>query len=333
MTGYSAREPRIELTNMTAFVTGCAGFIGSSLTDRLLASGCKVVGIDNFSTGQRRFLAGATQNPNFRLVEADLLDVGALTAAMQGADCVFHLAANADVRLGTEQPRKDLEQNTIATHNVLESMRANGIGKIAFASTGSVYGEAKVFPTPEDAPFPVQTSLYGASKLACEGLISAYCEGFGFQSWIFRFVSILGERYSHGHVFDFYRQLRSHPTYLEVLGNGKQRKSYLHVQDCLDAIVLAMSSADARVNLFNLGVDSYCEVSDSVGWISAALEVEPQVIYSGGDRGWAGDNPFIFLDTARIRALGWRPKLGIEAGIRSTVAYLRDNTWLLDSRS
>ena len=333
MTGYSAREPRIELTNVTAFVTGCAGFIGSSLTDRLLASGCRVVGIDNFSTGQRRFLAAAMLNPNFRLVEADLLDVGALTAAMQGADCVFHLAANADVRLGTEQPRKDLEQNTIATHNVLESMRANGIGKIAFASTGSVYGEARVFPTPEDAPFPVQTSLYGASKLACEGLISAYCEGFGFQSWIFRFVSILGERYSHGHVFDFYRQLRSHPTYLEVLGNGKQRKSYLHVQDCLDAIVLAMSRADARVNLFNLGVDSYCEVIDSVGWISAALEVEPRVIYSGGDRGWAGDNPFIFLDTGRIRALGWRPKLGIEAGVRSTVAYLRDNTWLLDSRS
>jgi UDP-glucose 4-epimerase len=333
MTGNCAREPRIDLANATAFVTGCAGFIGSSLTDRLLASGCKVVGIDNFSTGQRRFLAGAVQNPNFRLVEADLLDVGALTAAMQGADCVFHLAANADVRLGTEQPRKDLEQNTIATHNVLESMRANGIRKIAFASTGSVYGEATVFPTPEDAPFPVQTSLYGASKLACEGLINAYCEGFGFQSWIFRFVSILGERYSHGHVFDFYRQLRSHPTYLEVLGNGKQRKSYLHVQDCLDAIVLAMSRADARVNLFNLGVDSYCEVSDSVGWISAALEVEPRVIYSGGDRGWAGDNPFIFLDTARIRALGWRPKLGIEAGVRSTVAYLRDNTWLLDSRS
>ena len=333
MTGNSAREPRIELTNVTAFVTGCAGFIGSSLTDRLLASGCKVVGIDNFSTGQRRFLAGAAPNPNFRLVEADLLDVGALTAAMQGADCVFHLAANADVRLGTEHPRKDLEQNTIATHNVLESMRANGIKKIAFASTGSVYGEAKVFPTPEDAPFPVQTSLYGASKLACEGLIGAYCEGFGFQSWIFRFVSILGERYSHGHVFDFCRQLRSHPTYLEVLGNGKQRKSYLHVQDCLDAIVLAISRADARVNLFNLGVDSYCEVSDSVGWISAALEVEPQVRYCGGDRGWVGDNPFIFLDTGRIRALGWRPKLGIEAGIRSTVAYLRDNTWLLDSRS
>jgi UDP-glucose 4-epimerase len=318
---------------MRAFVTGCAGFIGSSLTDRLLSSGCTVVGIDDFSTGQRRFLESALQDPDFRLVEADLLDLGALQAAMRGADCVFHLAANADVRLGTGHPRKDLEQNTVATHNVLESMRANDIRKIAFASTGSVYGETAVVPTPEDAPFPVQTSLYGASKLAGEGLISAYCEGFGFQAWIFRFVSILGERYSHGHVFDFYRQLRSHPTYLEVLGNGRQRKSYLYVQDCLDAILLALSDANERVNIFNLGVDSYCEVKDSIAWISAELGLEPRIIYTGGERGWVGDNPFIYLDTTRIRALGWRPKLGIDAGIRRTVTFLRDNAWVLDSRS
>jgi UDP-glucose 4-epimerase len=318
---------------MKAFVTGCAGFIGSSLTDRLLSNGCTVVGIDDFSSGQRRFLEGAAKSAAFRLVEADLLDIDALTGAMRGADCVFHLAANADVRLGTAQPRKDLEQNTVATHNVLESMRANGISKIAFASTGSVYGEAAIFPTPEDAPFPVQTSLYGASKLACEGLIGAYCEGFGFQSWIFRFVSILGERYSHGHVFDFYRQLRSHPTHLEVLGNGKQRKSYLYVQDCLDAILLALSRANARVNLFNLGSDSYCEVNDSIGWIGAELGLEPRLSYAGGDRGWPGDSPFIFLDTTRIRALGWQPQLGIEAGIRRTVAFLQDNPWVLDSRS
>jgi UDP-glucose 4-epimerase len=318
---------------MKAFVTGCAGFIGSSLTDRLLSNGCPVVGIDDFSTGQRRYLESAVKSPAFRLVEADLLDIDALTGAMRGADCVFHLAANADVRLGTAQPRKDLEQNTVATHNVLESMRANGITKIVFASTGSVYGEAAIFPTPEDAPFPVQTSLYGASKLACEGLIGAYCEGFGFQSWIFRFVSILGERYSHGHVFDFYRQLRGHPTHLEVLGNGKQRKSYLYVQDCLDAILLALSRANARVNLFNLGSDSYCEVNDSIGWIGAELGLEPRLSYAGGDRGWPGDNPFIFLDTTRIRALGWQPQLGIEAGIRRTVAFLRDNPWVLDSRS
>ena len=318
---------------MKALVTGCAGFIGSHLTDRLLSNGSAVVGFDDFSSGQRRFLDGALRNPAFRLVEGNLLDADALQSAMRGMDCVFHLAANADVRRGTEQPRKDLENNTIATHNVLESMRANDIRKIVFASTGSVYGESTVFPTPEDAPFPVQTSLYGASKLACEGLISAYCEGFDMQAWIFRFVSILGERYSHGHVFDFYRQLRRDPTHLPVLGNGRQRKSYLDVQDCLDGIALAMERADRRVNLFNLGLDSYCEVNDSIGWICTALDISPQITYSGGERGWVGDNPFIFLDTRRIRALGWRPKLNIEQGVLKTLDYLRRNPWLLESRS
>ena len=224
-------------------ITGCAGFIGSSVVDRLLALEYRVTGIDNFSTGQRRFLEGALKNASFRLIEGDLLDPPFMANAFAGGDAVFHFAANADVRFGTEHPRKDLEQNTIATYNVLEAMRANGIKRMAFSSTGSVYGEATVIPTPEDAPFPVQTSLYGASKLAGEGLIAAYCEGFGFQSWIFRFVSILGERYTHGHVFDFYKQLRDDPTQLQVLGNGKQRKSYLYVQDCIDAMLLAMDKA------------------------------------------------------------------------------------------
>jgi len=320
---------------MKAFITGCAGFIGSHLTDRLLASGWDVVGFDDFSTGQWRFLEGALRNTRFRLVEGNLLDTAALQAALalNDPDCVFHLAANADVRRGTEQPRKDLEHNTIATHNVLEAMRGNAVRKIVFASTGSVYGEASVFPTPEDAPFPVQTSLYGASKLACEGLIAAYCEGFGLQSWIFRFVSILGERYSHGHVFDFYRQLRRDATQLSVLGNGRQRKSYLDVHDCLDGILLALERSDRRVNLFNLGLDSYCEVSDSIGWICTALGVSPRILYSGGERGWVGDNPFIFLDTRRIRELGWRPKLNIEQGVLKTLDYLRRNEWLLESRS
>jgi UDP-glucose 4-epimerase len=175
-----------------AFVTGAAGFIGSNLIDRLLADGVNVTGWDNFSTGQERFLEGALKHPRFRLVRGDNLDLPALTAAMKGSDIVFHLAANADVRFGTEHPRKDLEQNTIATFNVLEAMRANGVKRIGFSSTGSTYGEAAVIPTPEDAPFPVQTSLYGASKVAGEGLIAAYCEGFGFEGYIFRFVSISG---------------------------------------------------------------------------------------------------------------------------------------------
>lgn len=301
--------------------------------DRLLAEGHDVVGYDNFSTGQRRFLETASQRRQFRLVEGNTLDPSRLAEAMAGSEAVFHLAANADVRFGTEHPRKDLEQNTIATFNVLEAMRRNGILRIAFSSTGSVYGEADVFPTPENAPFPVQTSLYAASKLACEGMLAAYSEGFGFQSFIFRFVSILGERYTHGHVFDFYKQLRQDPARLRVLGNGKQRKSYLYVQDCIDAMLLAMDRGRAKVNVFNLGVDDYCEVNDSIGWICEALELKPKLEYTGGERGWIGDNPFIFLDTARIRALGWSPKLGIREGVVRTVHFLRANPWVLETRA
>ena len=229
---------------MKVFVTGAAGFIASNLVDRLLAEGHEVVGYDNFSTGRDHFLKQAFECPRFQLHRQDVLDLPALTAAMEGADLVVHLAANADVRFGLQHPTKDLEQNTIATSNVLEAMRATGVKRIAFASTGSVYGEASIIPTPEDSPFPVQTSLYAASKLAAEALIEAYCEGFGFQGYIFRFVSILGERYSHGHVFDFYRQLLAHPGELKVLGNGLQRKSYLYVQDCIDAILLAVDESE-----------------------------------------------------------------------------------------
>jgi UDP-glucose 4-epimerase len=318
---------------VNCFVTGAAGFIGSNLTDRLLEAGHTVVGYDNFSTGQRPFLAGACRNARFSLVEGDLLDADHLAAAMRGADFVFHLAANADVRFGTEHPRRDLEQNTVATFNVLEAMRANQVTRIAFSSTGSIYGEPAVHPTPEDAPFPVQTSLYGASKLACEGLIEAYCEGFGFEGYIFRFVSILGERYSHGHVFDFYRSLREDPRVLRVLGNGLQRKSYLYVQDCIDAMLTAIAKATGRVNVFNLGTDEYCQVNDSIAWIAAHLGIDPLRQYTGGDRGWIGDSPFIFLDCSRIRALGWAPRLTIREGVIRTLHYLQANPWLLERRS
>jgi UDP-glucose 4-epimerase len=314
------------------FVTGGAGFIGSNLVDRLLSLGHEVVVYDNLSTGQERFLEKAREAPRFRLVRGDVLDAEALDRAMAGVEQVFHLAANADVRFGTDHPSRDLEQNTIGTFRVLDAMRKNGVRKIAFSSTGSVYGEAKVFPTPEDAPFPVQTSLYGAAKLAGEGLVAAFCEGFGFQAWIFRFVSILGPRYSHGHVFDFYRSLRKDPTRLHILGNGKQRKSYLFVDDCVDAILLALERATAKVNVLNLGTDEYVEVNDSVGLITEALGVKPERTYSGGERGWIGDNPFILLDCSRMRALGWKPKLGIREGIVRTLRYLEANPWLLESR-
>lgn len=318
---------------MRYFITGCAGFIGSTLTDKLLNSGHEVVGYDNFSTGLEIFLQDAKQSSHFTLVKADLLERDALVKAMNGVDFVFHLAANADVRFGTNHPHKDLEQNAIATFNVLEAMRANGVKRIAFASTGSIYGEAPVIPTPEDSPFPIQTSLYGASKLAAEGLIQAYCEGFDFQGYIFRFVSILGERYTHGHVFDFYKQLLKDPNKLTVLGNGKQRKSYLYIQDCLDAMLWAIEKSNDKVNIFNLGTDEYCQVTDSIGWICEYLGLNPEKTYTGGERGWIGDNPFIFLDVSRVQKLGWKPKLSIREGVIQTIKYLHQNPWVLEQRA
>jgi UDP-glucose 4-epimerase len=315
-----------------AFVTGAAGFIGSQLVDRLLSAGHAVIGFDNFSTGFREFLDAARQCPQFRLVEGDVLDFEALARAMAGCDFVFHLAANADVRFGPDRPRRDLEQNTLATSNVLEAMRAGGVRKIAFPSTGSVYGEPEIFPTPEDAPFPVQTSFYAASKLAAEGLISAYAAAYGFRGWIFRFVSILGERYTHGHVFDFYKQLLDHPGRLDVLGDGHQRKSYLYIHDCIDAILLAIEKASEPVSVLNLGTDEYCEVNDSIRWITERLGLAPALQYAGGTRGWVGDSPFIFLDCSRVRALGWRPRLTIRDGIVRTLDFLRQNPWVLEKR-
>ena len=319
------------------FITGAAGFIGSTLVDRLLANGKAVAGWDNVYTGQRKFLEGARQNKNFTLVEGDNLDLPALTRAMAGCDIVFHLAANADVRFGLEHPSKDLQQNTVATFNVLEAMRANDIKRIAFSSTGSVYGEAAVIPTPEDAPFPVQTSLYAASKVSGEGMISSYCEGFKFEGYIFRFVSILGERYTHGHIFDFYKQLLDHPDRLKILGDGSQRKSYLYVQDCISAMLHVIGQGTAlkakhNVEIYNLGTPEYVQVNNSVGYICGALGLKPQLEYTGGARGWIGDNPFIFLDTKKVQSTGWKTSLTIEQGIVRTLQWLQQNQWVYETR-
>jgi UDP-glucose 4-epimerase len=312
-----------------ACVTGGGGFIGSNLVDRLVADGAEVVIVDDFRTGRREFLADALTHRGVSLVEADVLERPTLAAAMEGCDWVFHLQANADVRHGLEDPLRDLEQNTIATSNVLEAMRETGVRQIAFSSTGSVYGEPEVFPTPEGAPFPIQTSLYGASKLAGEGLIEAYAAGYGFTGLIFRFVSILGERYTHGHVFDFFCALRRDPTRLRVLGDGRQEKSYLYVQDCVAAILLAARhhEQEAGAHVYNLGTDETIVVDDSVAMITAQLGLSPAIEHSGGRRGWIGDSPLIHLDTARIRGLGWEPRVTINEALRHTVSWLAENEY------
>jgi UDP-glucose 4-epimerase len=296
-------------------ITGGAGFIGSNLADRLV-SDTEVVILDNFSTGRHDFV-----NPDVEVFEGDVLDTEVLREAMQGCDTVFHLQANADVRHGLERTRVDLEQNTIATSNVLEAMRETGARTIAFSSTGSVYGEPEVFPTPEDAPFPVQTSLYAASKLAGEGLIGAYAHGFGINGVVFRFVSILGERYTHGHVIDFYRALRADPTRLRVLGDGRQRKSYLYVQDCVSAMLTALDAHEGFA-VYNLGTDESIVVDESIAVISEYLGVQPVLEHTGGERGWAGDSPLIHLDTAKIRALGWAPSVTIREAVIKTLEWL-----------
>ncbi|MGH9089807.1 MAG: NAD-dependent epimerase/dehydratase family protein [Acidimicrobiales bacterium] len=314
-----------------ACITGGAGFIGSTLADRLASQGTEVVIVDDFRTGRREFLSGLLDRPGATLVEGDIRDGSILRKAMDGCDWVFHLQANADVRHGLEHPTLDLEQNTIATAEVLEAMRDCGVRQIAFSSTGSVYGEAEVFPTPEDAPFPVQTSLYAASKLAGEGMIAAYAAGFDFTALIFRFVSVLGERYTHGHVFDFYRALRRDPTTLTVLGDGRQEKSYLYVQDCISAILAAAAHHHGRAGaaVYNLGTEETLLVDDSVALITAHMGVQPNVRHTGGRRGWVGDSPLIHLDTSRIRTLGWAPQVTIAQAVERTLSWFdrQDYLW------
>jgi UDP-glucose 4-epimerase len=288
----------------------------------------EVVIVDDFRTGRREFVRGLLDQRRSTLFEGDVLDRSLLEKAFAGCDWIFHLQANADVRHGLDHPTRDLEQNTIATSHVLEAMRSVGVTKIAFASTGSVYGEPDVFPTPERPPFPTQTSLYAASKLAAEGMIGAYCHGYGMTGVVFRFVSILGERYTHGHVFDFYRALKADPTRLRVLGDGRQEKSYLYVRDCISAMLTAVGAHDedhGSFNVYNLGTDETIIVDDSIRVIVEHLGVSPDIEHTGGRRGWAGDSPLIHLDCTAIRALGWRPTLTIEEGIVRTLAWLDEN--------
>jgi UDP-glucose 4-epimerase len=317
---------------MRAFITGGAGFIGSNLADRLLAEGHDVTVIDNFSTGQKIFIEHNLNKLGYRLIEGDVLDLPLLIKSMQHCDFVFHFQANADVKGGIENTYIDLEQNTIGTHNVLESIRINNIKKIAFASSATVYGEPDLVPTPETIA-PVQTSLYGASKYAAEAMIQAYCEYFDITSWIFRFVSFMGPRYSHGVIFDFLKKLKENPLTLNILGDGKQRKSYLHVQDGVDAILLAINKSQEKSNIFNLGNKEWINVVDLANLVCATAGFDKvNYTFSGGIRGWKGDTPFVHLDIKKITSLGWSPRHSVEETIIDTVHYLQKNQELLNVR-
>ncbi len=312
----------------TLLITGCAGFIGSHLVDFLLKKKYKIIGLDNLSTGKKFFLKKALRNKNFKFIKIDLLKKN-IDRYFKNVNIVYHLAANADVRFGLRHRKKDINQNILVTYKVLEAMKKNNVKKIAFSSTGSVYGEAEQIPTKENTFFPIQTSLYGASKISAEAIISAYCEGYDIKSYIFRFVSILGERYTHGHVFDFLKQLKKNKNKLKVLGDGNQKKSYLNINDCIYAMYKSIKFFNKNVNIINLGTNEYINVKKSIQIICEVLKLNPQIIYKGGKRGWVGDNPFILLDIKKIKSTGWKPKFSINDSIKITAKYLLKNSWLL----
>ena len=313
-----------------AVITGCCGFIGSHLTEFLTKKNYYVIGLDNLSTGKNIFVKNLNKK-NFKFYKIDLLKKK-LDSYFKNVDAVFHLAANADVRYGLSHRDKDIKQNIIVTHRILEQVVNNNIKKFIFSSTGSVYGESKEIPTKETTPFPIQTSLYGASKISAESIISAYAEAYNLKSYIFRFVSILGPRYSHGHVYDFLNQLLKNPNSLYVLGDGNQKKSYLYVEDCINAIWYSINNFKKKVNIVNLGTNEYITVKESIKIICKKLNIKPNLIFKGGKRGWIGDSPFIFLDTKKIRSTGWKPKYTIKKSVENTVNYILKNKWILKKK-
>ncbi len=312
---------------MKYLVTGGAGFIGSHLVDRLVEVG-EVVVFDNLSSGKEKFIQHHFGKDNFEFINADLLDKDAVQAAMAGVDMVYHIAANPDIRYGIEYTDVDLKQGTIATYNVLESMRLAGIGKIAFSSSSTIYGEPTEVPVPEDYGPSLPISLYGASKLAGEGLISSFASTFDMQVWIYRFANIIGSRGTHGVIFDFIEKLKKNPAELEILGDGSQSKSYLLVQECVDAMIFGVENADENVNVFNLGCDDWINVSRIAEVLVEELPLDDvKFNYTGGDRGWKGDVPKIVLSAAKINTLGWKAGHNSEEAMRKAVKVSIAEYW------
>lgn len=306
---------------MKYLVTGGAGFIGSHIADKLISQKHQVIVYDNLSTGKKLFIGHHLNNPDFRFVKGELLDEALLAKTMENMDFVFHLAAHADVRSGYTNHFIDHNQNLEVTHAVLEAMQKQNVRNIAFASTSSVYGDAKIHPTPEDYPFG-PTSLYGATKAACETYIQAYAGYCNMKAYIFRFVSFIGERYTHGIIFDLLKKIKSRPQKLDLLSDGTPKKSSLYVSDGIEAIFTVIRKAREQVNIYNIGHDEILAVDEIVNVILSYLKCNPEKHYLGGTKGWPGDNNYVHLDTARLKAFGWKPKTGIKEAIGKTIDYL-----------
>ena len=294
-------------------VTGGAGFIGSHVVDRLVNLD-EIIVIDNFSSGREEYV-----NEKAEIVRADL-SKDEIEEHLRGADEVWHIAANPDVRIGAENPDEIYTNNVLATYRLLEAMRKTGVDRLIFTSTSTVYGEAKVIPTPEDYPtHPI--SLYGASKLACEALIESYCHTFDMQAWIYRFANVIGKRSTHGVIYDFIMKLKRNPYELEILGNGEQNKSYIYISDCVDAMFAGLK-ADENVNVFNIGSEDQVKVRRIAEIVCEEMGIKPVFRFTGGDRGWKGDVPVMLLSIEKLKSLGWRPNYSSEEAVRMAVKDL-----------
>ena len=307
---------------MKAFVTGGAGFIGSHLVDRLARDGNEVTVYDNFSSGRRKFIEHHLNKPYFRLVKADLLDEDVLNAEIKGHDVVFHLAAIPDVRLGEKKP--DISKiDILSTYNLLDAMRKNDVEMVVFSSSSTVYGETPPVPLSENYGPLLPISVYGAAKLACEGLISSFCHTFDMKGWIFRFANVVGSRCTHGVIYDFIRKLRKNPRELEILGDGKQRKSYLYIEDCVNGMLFGFEKSREQINLFNLGTDGTTEVNEIAKMVIDEMGLKDvELKYTGGKRGWKGDVPRFEFDISKIKSLGWKPKYDSSDAVRKAIKDL-----------
>ena len=307
-----------------ALVTGGAGGIGHVLVRGLLHRGWKVRVLDNFSSGTRGNLQDLVGDRRVEILEGDVLDASLLRRGVEGTQFVWHLSANPDVRRGKEITQLDLEQGTVATQRVLEAMRHGSVRNIAFSSSSVVYGLPTVFPTPEDYGPLLPESLYGASKLASEGLVSAFVHTFGFRAWVFRFANVCGPGATHGVIYDFLEKLRRDPLRLEVLGDGAQRKGYLHVEDCVEAMIYVTEHAKEPVNVFNLAPEDTISVAEIAQRVVAAAAPDARIDYTGGTKGWAGDVPRQHLSIERLRRLGFTPRYRSAEVVEETIRALRD---------
>jgi UDP-glucose 4-epimerase len=323
---------------MKYFVTGGAGFVGSHLVDRLVKENHEVTVYDNLSLGKKEFLQHHINNKNFKFIKGDILDFSFLMSCIKSSDIVCHLAANSDIIKSASQTRIDLEQGTIGTYNILESMKINNIDKIIYTSSSVIYGETDKLPINEDQGplFPI--SMYGASKLACEALISAYCHNFKFKSWIYRFANVIGSRITHGAVLDFYNKLKLNSSLLEVLGDGNQSKPYIVVDDLIDGILFAFKKTQNKINYFNLGSEGSTNVKFIAETVLKILNLKKtKIIFKGGARGWPGDVSKVQLNINKLKELGWSPKYiksdeACKKGIEIIIAYLlQDNKNIIPS--